>query len=122
MSIVINHQGRFDNTERCEFTDIDSAIEPTELDGLLKIPGIRIVFSTYADGRFLTLARQLRLLGYKGHIRAAGNLVPDQFPMALKLGVDSVEVSTDHAARCTEDQWVSHAKRTQANYQQRLAG
>jgi uncharacterized protein (DUF934 family) len=122
MSIVINHQGRFDNTERSEFTDIDSAIEPTELDGLLKVPAIRIVFSTCADGRFLTLVRQLRLRGYKGHIRAAGNLLPDQFPMALKLGVDSVEVSTDHAARCNEDQWIAHAMRTQANYQGRLAG
>ena len=122
MSIVINSDGRFDNSEALEFTDIDAAIDPVELDGLLDAPAIRIVFGGCADGRFLTLGRQLRLRGYTGHIRAAGSLVPDQFPMALKLGIDSAEIPPAHAARCTEDQWIAHARRTQGNYQRRLAG
>ena len=122
MSIVINRDGRFDSTEAFEFTDIDAAIDPAELDGLLEAPAIRINFGGCSDGRFLTLGRQLRLRGYAGHIRASGSLVPDQFPMALKLGIDSAEISQAHAARCTEDQWVKHARRTQGNYQHRLAG
>jgi len=122
MTIVINNQGSFGNTEAFEFVDIDASIKPSDLDELLYASAIRIVFGSCADGRFLTVGRQLRLRGYSGHIRAAGPLLPDQFPMALKLGIDSVEISSEQAARCTEDQWIAHASRTQGNYQHRLAG
>ena len=122
MTIVINNQGGFGNTEAFEFVDIDASIKPSDLDELLYASAIRIVFGSCADGRFLTVGRQLRLRGYSGHIRAAGPLLPDQFPMALKLGIDSVEISIEQAARCTEDQWIAHAMRTQGNYQRRLAG
>ena len=122
MTVVIDNQGRFGVDEVLEFVDIDASIASDDLDKLLQSSAIRIVFSSFADGRFLTLGRQLRLRGYSGHIRVTGPLVPDQFPMALKLGIDSVEISTEHAARCTEDQWVNHAARTQDNYQSRLTG
>ena len=122
MTVVINNQGRFDIGEVLEFVDIDASIASDDLDELLQSSAIRIVLGSCADGRFLTLGRQLRLRGYRGHIRAAGPLVPDQFPMALKLGIDSAEISSEHAARCTEDQWIAHAARTQGNYQRRLAG
>jgi uncharacterized protein (DUF934 family) len=122
MTVVINNQGRFDMGEVLEFVDIDSSISSDDLDELLQSSAIRIVFGSCADGRFLTLGRQLRLRGYSGHIRAAGPLLPDQFPMALKLGIDSAEISSEHAARCTEDQWIAHGTRTQGNYQRRLAG
>ena len=122
MTIVINNQGGFGNSEAFEFVDIDASIKPSDLDELLYASAIRIVFGSCADGRFLTVGRQLRLRGYSGHIRAAGPLLPDQFPMALKLGIDSVEISSEQAARCTEDQWIAHASRTEGNYQHRLAG
>ena len=122
MTIVINNPGGFGHTEAFEFVDIDASIKPSDLDELLYASAIRIVFGSCADGRFLTVGRQLRLRGYSGHIRAAGPLLPDQFPMALKLGIDSVEISSEQAARCTEDQWIAHASRTQGNYQHRLAG
>ena len=122
MTVVVSNQGRFDIGEELEFVDIDASFASDDLDELLQSSAIRIVFGSFADGRFLTLGRQLRLRGYTGHIRAAGPLVPDQFPMALKLGIDSVEISTEHAARCTEDQWIAHATRTQGSYQRRLAG
>ena len=122
MTVVVNNQGRFGVGEVLEFVDIDASIASDDLDELLQSSAIRIVFASCADGRFLTLGRQLRLRGYSGHIRAAGPLVPDQFPMALKLGIDSAEISKEHAARCTEDQWIAHAGRIQSNYQHRLAG
>ena len=122
MTVIVNNQGRFDIGEVLEFVDIDASFTSADLDELLQSSAIRILFVSCADGRFLTLGRQLRLRGYSGHIRAAGPLVPDQFPMALKLGIDSVEISTEHAARCTEDQWISHAMRALGNYQHRLAG
>ena len=118
MSIVINKQGRFDNSEALDFIDIDSAIDVSQLDA----SGVRIIFESCGDGRFLTLGRQLRLRGYAGHIRVVGSLLPDQFPMALKLGIDSAEITEAHGARCTEDQWIAQAARTQGNYQTRLAG
>ena len=122
MTVIVNNQGRFDIGEVLELVDIDTSFASADLDELLQSSAIRIVFGSCADGRFLTLGRQLRLRGYSGHIRAAGPLVPDQFPMALKLGIDSVEISTEHATRCTEDQWITHATRTLGNYQGRLAG
>ena len=122
MTVVIDNQGRFDIGDVLELVDIDASFASNDLDDLLQSSAIRIVFGSCADGRFLTLGRQLRLRGYSGHIRAAGPLVPDQFPMALKLGIDSVEISTEHAGRCTEDQWIAHATRTQGGYQRRLAG
>ncbi|MGB1351806.1 MAG: DUF934 domain-containing protein [Luminiphilus sp.] len=122
MTVVIDNQGRFGIGEVLEFVDIDASIASDDLDALLQTSAIRIVFGSCADGRFLTLGRQLRLRGYSGHIRAAGPLVPDQFPMALRLGIDSVEITAEHASRCAEDQWVSHAQRTEASYQGRLAG
>ena len=122
MSIVINSQGQFDSSDSFDFTDIDSSIDPAALDELLDAPAIRIVFSGCAAGRFLTLGRQLRLRGFEGHIRAAGSLVPDQFPMALKVGIDSAEISDAHAERCTQEQWAAHAARAEGGYQRRLAG
>ena len=121
MTVVIDNQGRFDIGDVLEFVDIDASFASNDLDDLLQSSAIRIVFGSCADGRFLTLGRQLRLRGYSGHIRAAGPLVPDQFPMALKLGIDSVEISIEHAARCTEDQWTAQATRAQGNCQRRLA-
>ena len=122
MTVVVNNQGRFDIGEVLEFVDIDASIASDDLNELLKSSAVSIVFGSCTDGRFLTLGRQLRLRGYSGHIRVTGPLVPDQFPMALKLGIDSVEISSEHAARCTEDQWIAHATRAQGNYQRRLAG
>ena len=122
MTVIVNNQGRFDIGEVLELVDIDTSFASADLDELLQSSAIRIVLGSCADGRFLTLGRQLRLRGYSGHIRAAGPLVPDQLPMALKVGIDSVEISTEHAARCTEDQWIAHATRLQGSYQHRLAG
>ena len=48
--------------------------------------------------------------------------MPDQFPMALKVGVDSVEISEALARRCAQEQWVAMGQRIQGNYQSRLTG
>ena len=122
MTVIVNNLGQFDIGEVLEFVDIDVSFSSNDLDELLQSSAVRIIFGSCADGRFLTLGRQLRLRGYSGQIRAAGPLLPDQFPMALKLGIDSAEISSEHAIRCTEDQWIAHATRTQGNYQRRLTG
>ena len=47
--------------------DLPSSADPMELAGrLADIPMIRVDFPSFADGRGFTIARQLRLMGYKG--------------------------------------------------------
>ena len=122
MTISIDRTGHFADDLNVEFTEVHVSIDPDKLGDVLESAGIRISFDGFSDGRFLTIARQLRLRGYKGHIRAAGEIVPDQFPMALKVGVDSIEISESLARRCPQDQWVLMGQRIQGNYQSRLTG
>ena len=122
MTISIDRTGHFADDLNVEFTEVHVSIDPDKLGDVLESAGIRISFDGFSDGRFLTIARQLRLRGYKGHIRAAGEIVPDQFPMALKVGVDSIEISESLARRCPQDHWVLMGQRIQGNYQSRLTG
>jgi uncharacterized protein (DUF934 family) len=48
----------------------------------------------FKDGRAFTMARTLReRYGYKGEIRATGHILPDQYVLLLRVGVNSVEVA-----------------------------
>jgi uncharacterized protein (DUF934 family) len=64
-----------------------------------RISVIRIPFRTFADGRGFTLARELRRLGFRGRIRAAGHLIPDQWPLARACGIDEAEITAAQADR-----------------------
>lgn len=66
---------------------------------------IRIPFRSFADGRGLTLARELRRLGFRGRIRAAGHLISDQWPLARACGIDEAEISALQAARQPAPAW-----------------
>ena len=66
---------------------------------------IRIPFRSFADGRGFTLARELRRLGFRGRIRAAGHLIPDQWPLARACGIDEVEIGAAQAERQPEEAW-----------------
>lgn len=66
-----------------------------------EIPVIACQFDAFADGRSFSQARILREhLEYKGHIRAIGNFIQDQFHYLLRCGFDefSVEDSADIAS------------------------
>lgn len=81
---------------------------------------VRIEFPTFADGRGFSLAKRLRLMGYKGRIRAAGHVLADQYALARRAGFDEVEISEDLARRQPEDQWLAHANWAEHDYQSRL--
>ena len=66
---------------------------------------IRIAFPSFSDGRGFTLARRLRVAGYKGRLRAQGHVIADQFPMARRSGFDEVEIDADLARRQPWDLW-----------------
>ena len=74
-----------------------------------RIDLIRITFPGFADGRGFSLARELRLMGYAGRLRAAGHVIADQYAMARRAGFDEVEIDDALAARQTEDQWRDRA-------------
>jgi uncharacterized protein (DUF934 family) len=50
-------------------------------------------FPAFNDGRSYSLARGLRLDGYRGELRAEGNILPDQYQYMRQVGFDSFVVS-----------------------------
>lgn len=103
--------------------DLASSNDPNELAGrLAATPLIRVDFPSFADGRGFTIARQLRLMGFKGRLRARGHVIADQYAMARRSGFDEVEISDDLARRQPENQWLARADWGAHDYQARLRG
>ena len=103
--------------------DLPSDTNPTTLVGhLQRVQIIRVDFPAYSDGRGFTIARQLRLMGYKGRLRAKGHVISDQYAMARRCGFDEVEISAELAARQPEDHWLFRADWQAHDYQSRLRG
>ncbi len=97
-------------------TDPDSIALPPSLNM------IRVDFPSFADGRGFTIARQLRLRGYQGRLRAKGHVLSDQYAMARRAGFDEVEISDELAARQPQEDWAFRANWRDHNYQGRLRG
>lgn len=103
--------------------DLPNHTDPATLAGRLDgVEMIRIDFPTATDGRGFTLARQLRLMGYAGRLRARGHVIADQYAMARRSGFDEVEIADDLALRQPEDQWLARAHWQAHDYQARLRG
>ena len=103
--------------------DVPSSADPADV--IKQITGtemIRVEFPSFADGRGFTIARQLRLAGYKGRLRAKGHVISDQYAMARRCGFDEVEISDDLAARQPEGEWQFRANWQANNYQARMRG
>lgn len=61
-----------------------------------KLAVVALVFPTFRDGRAYSQARLLReRYGYKGELRATGQVLRDQFVLMLRAGFDSFEVKKD---------------------------
>jgi phosphoadenosine phosphosulfate reductase len=55
---------------------------------------IALSFPKYSDGRAFSTAALLReKYGYRGELRAVGNVLNDQIPLMLRVGFDSLEVT-----------------------------
>jgi uncharacterized protein (DUF934 family) len=68
-----------------------------DLDDLVpylgKLAAVALVFPTFRDGRGYSQARLLReRYGYKGEMRATGQVLRDQFVFMLRAGFDAFEV------------------------------
>lgn len=97
-------------------SDTDPALVP--LDAEI----VRIEFPSSGDGRGFTIARMLRLRGYRGRLRAHGHVLADQYAMARRAGFDEVEIPDDLATRQPEEQWRVRANWRDHDYQARLRG
>ncbi|MEL6452610.1 MAG: DUF934 domain-containing protein [Pseudomonadota bacterium] len=100
--------------------DVPSDADPAQIP--LNAAIIRVDFPSFADGRGFTIARMLRLRGYRGRLRAKGHVISDQYAMARRAGFDEVEISQALAARQPEDQWQFRADWQAHDYQARLRG
>ena len=98
-------------------SDSDPAVLAERLDG---IGLIRVDFPSFADGRGFTIARRLRLMGYRGRLRARGHVIADQYAMARRSGFDEVEIDDHLAHRQPEAQWLRRADWRAHDYQSRL--
>ena len=104
-------------------SDIAEGIEPIRIDlaadgepravaaHFWRTAVIRIPFRSFADGRGFTLARELRRLGFRGRIRAAGHLIPDQWPLARACGIDEIEIAEAQAERQPAASWQARTGR-----------
>jgi uncharacterized protein (DUF934 family) len=102
--------------------DLASDTDPATIDQHLDAAVIRVAFPSSADGRGFTLARLLRLKGYKGRLRAHGHVLADQYAMARRCGFDEIEIDEALAARQPEEQWLFRADWQAHDYQARLRG
>ncbi|NOR60908.1 MAG: phosphoadenylyl-sulfate reductase [Rhodobacteraceae bacterium] len=90
------------------------------LPWIAQIDLIRVDFPVFSDGRGFSLARQLRLLGFVGRLRAKGHILADQYAMARRSGFDEVEIDAALARRQPEPIWQARANWQARDYQNRL--
>ncbi len=107
---IANHPAMFG--ARLANTDKIEDLQPF----LSKVALVVLNFPGFNDGRSYSLARQLRLDGYRGELRAEGNVLPDQLQFLRQVGFDSFLV-TD---RFPLDVWQAHAHSMSLAYQRGL--
>jgi len=66
-------------------------------------PLVALAFAKFADGRGFSYARLLRdRYGFKGELRATGEVLIDEIPLMLRCGFDSFEVTNEPTLRALE--------------------
>jgi uncharacterized protein (DUF934 family) len=132
MSVIVTDQGfqRADEPDSVALSDIEShrgCVDLAHTDApealapyLADLRLIRVAFPAFNDGRAFTVARRLRVLGYRGRLRAVGPVIADQYAMARRVGFDEVEIPDDLAVRQPEAQWTFRADWQDHDYLSRL--
>ena len=125
--IRINQEGQFSEVTEGDAVanalPVGDVASYDQITQLLDQPIVRLQVDGFADGRGLSVARQLRLLGFAGVIEVIGDLLPDQLPMAAASGIDAILIRPDHARRCEESQWRRKSgDKNRFNYQRLVAG
>lgn len=101
--------------------DLSNTDNPAVLEGHLdRLTLVRVAFPAFNDGRAFTIARRLRMMGYKGQLLALGPVIADQYAMIRRVGFDGAEIPDEIAARQPWEQWQSRADWRAHDYQSRL--
>ena len=90
------------------------------LPWLCRIKRISIAFPDASDGRGFSLARLLRLYGYRGTLRAEGYILADQYRHARQSGFDEVAIPLNLAKRMGQKYWLEQVPRLASSYQDRI--
>jgi uncharacterized protein (DUF934 family) len=108
--VLVKHDGRlgtvFPNVDRVEALTLF----------LPRLALIILAFPSFTDGRAYSIARQLREGGYRGEIRATGNVLPDQLQFMRQVGFDSFDVNE----RFAPDTWLKASRQMSLAYQRGL--
>ena len=83
---------------------------------LPKLSLVVLAFPAFNDGRAYSIARQLRDFGYRGELRAIGNVLPDQLQMMLQVGFDAFDIGE----RFPLEAWQAASKQMSLAYQRGL--
>ncbi|CAD7046111.1 hypothetical protein REJC140_04048 [Pseudorhizobium endolithicum] len=71
---------------------------------LYRLGIVAVEFPAFNDGRAFSHASLLReRLGYKNELRAVGDVLIDQVPLMLRVGIDSFAVTNETALRRLEE-------------------
>lgn len=85
--------------------DVDTNLD-TMVPHLDNLSLLVIKFASFADGRGFSIAHRLRhSYGYKGALWASGNVIPDQYAMALQCGIDAILVEEEVLKRQPIEDW-----------------
>ena len=121
MSVIVNDAGFVADDWTGKVQTLASDTDPAAMIGQLDDAAmICVQFPSFADGRGFTIARRLRLAGFKGRLRARGHVIADQYAMARRAGFDDIEISDDLATRQPQDQWRARTQWRAHDYQSRL--
>ncbi|RDE19466.1 DUF934 domain-containing protein [Motiliproteus coralliicola] len=75
---------------------IPNDLDVVELEPLLeRLSVIAVDFPSFADGRAFSQARLLRRAGFKGQIRASGDVTRDRLRFMHRCGIDAMEIAED---------------------------
>ena len=89
---------------------------------LVRLTLIAIAFPSFVDGRGFSLARQLRLRGYAGALRAKGPVIADQCAFVLACGFTEIEIPDALARRQPETAWRAALGAMRFSYQRSYPG
>jgi uncharacterized protein (DUF934 family) len=77
---------------------------------------IALPFPAFNDGRAYSIARKMRDMGYRGELRATGNVLPDQLQFMLQVGFDAFDIGD----RFPLAVWTAAARQMSLAYQRGL--
>ena len=96
------------------FTNMDRAEALATF--LPRLSLVVLPFPASNDGRAYSIARQIREFGFKGELRATGNVLPDQLQFMQQVGFDAFEIGE----RFPLSAWQAASKQMSLAYQRGL--